>query len=147
MSNAELDLLRRITRLERALENTRSVDIPGIRLPYAQRILNPFPLASSGNAPGDFPQSRALTILAFNVSVFVVGTNSGADYWTLQLYEDLTMTVVATVVTSAIGPGTWARLSAASLGQPAAGNIAFSLVATATGAPGAIHIVPEMIVA
>lgn len=144
--NAEMDLLRRVARLEAALETTRATEPLAPRLPFAQRILNPFPLASSGGVFCDFPQSRAVVLLAFCVSVFVNGTNNGTNYWTIALINTAG-TTLASVTTSAIGATTWTRLVASSITQPASANVALSVLLTATLSPGPIFLVPELIVA
>lgn len=139
--------LERTERLERMLERTRKLTIPGIRLPYAQRVLNPFPLASSGsNRAGDFPQSTTMVVLTFNVTVYVATTNSGIAYWTIALTNSAG-TTLASVTTSAISPDTWTRLTTSSITQPSASNALLSVIPTATGSPGAIYVVPELIVA
>lgn len=127
------------------LERTATIDRPGIRLPYAQRILNPVALAASPAIAGDFPQSREVVILGFAISVFVATTNTGAAYWTIKL-TDTAVNTLAQVDTSAIAANTWVRLTDTSITQPAASNVVLVLIATATGAPGAIYIVPEVVV-
>lgn len=142
MSREELD---RIVRLERTLERVRKVDISGDILTYAPAVLNPFPLASSGNNAGFFPQSRSVALLAFNVSVYVNTTNSGVAYWTIALLNDAGATL-ASVDTSALSSNTWTRLTDTSLTQPASTNTSYTLRLTATGSPGSIFITPEVIV-
>lgn len=140
------DLLLHVRQQGRALDQAIVGERPGIRLPYAQRILNPFPLASSGSAAGDFPQSRTVVILAALISVYVATTNNGSNYWTIDV-KDLSGTTVASVTTAAIAANVGARLAAASITQPVAGNALIFVQATATGSPGSIYIVPELIVA
>lgn len=143
---AEADIQRQIAVLARRIERLRKTDVPGIRLPYAQRVLNPFPLASSGATAGDFPQSRAVVVLAFNVNVYVGTPNNGTNYWSVTLANDAGV-ALATVNTSAISANTWAQLTASSITQPAVTNKDFPIIVTATGNPGAIYLVPELIVA
>lgn len=140
-----LDSARQILAVQQQLESLRKADRPAIRLPYAQRTVNPFPLASSGGATGDFPQSSALTLAAFNVSVLVQTTNSAAQFWTVRLLDSAGSTL-ATFTTAAIGPATPTRFSTTITAQPAASSAYMSITATATLAPGAIFIIPEVLV-
>jgi hypothetical protein len=139
-----LDTQRQFRATADRLERLEKPDVYALRLPYAQRVLNPFPLASSGGVPGDFPQSQAIEILAFRVSVLVSTTNTGAAFWTLTLVNTAAV-VLASVSTSAIGPNTWARLTDTTITQPATTNVDLAIIATATGSPGAIFIVPEVL--
>ena len=142
-----LDLLRHVHRIDDQVQQTLVVERIGVRLPYAQRALNPLALAAAPANVGDFPQSRPVTLLAWYTSVYVATTNNGANYWTLKLIDGLG-TVLSTVNTSAIAANTFTRLVAASATQPSSTNVALTVQATVgAGAPGAIYIVPEIIVA
>lgn len=140
-----LNVQRQLRAASDRLERLERPDVYALRLPYAQRVLNPFPLASSGGVSGDFPQSQTVEILAFRVSVLVNTTNTGAAFWTLTLVNTAA-SVLASVSTSAIGPNTWVRLSDTTITQPAAANVDLAIIATATGSPGSIYIVPEVLV-
>lgn len=139
-----LDVMRQIRALERQLDQSRQKPGNLLSLPYAQRILNPFPLVSSGGIASDFAQSQALMILEFRVSVFVQTTNNGTNFWTLEV-RDTAGTALASVTTAAISAGTWTRLSDTTITQPGSSNVALNVFATATLAPGNIFLVPEII--
>lgn len=130
-------------RRKQALQTTR--DIPAIYLPYSQRVLNPFPLASSGGFSGDFGQPWELRILAFYVSVRVSTTNDNTKYWTLDLL-DTTGATLASVVTSALAANTDARLVDLTVTTPAVTNTRLTIRATATSTPGSIYILPAIAV-
>ena len=139
-------IIRRLAATARELGRTAVSDRPAIRLPYSMRILNPFPLASSGQTAGDFPQSSAVVLLAVNFSVFVVTTNNGTNFWTIGI-QNAAGASLGTVTTAAIAANTFVRLSIATLTQPASANVVLSPYAIATLNPGAIYIIPEVIVA
>lgn len=135
----------RLERLERTVERVRKPDLPGLRLSYAQRILNPITLAASPAVAGDFPQTGTIVMLAFRASVFVQTTNNGSNYWTIDLINTAGATL-ATFDTSALSTGTWTRLAAVSLTQPSSSNVDLAVRATATGSPGNLFLVPELVV-
>lgn len=143
---SEIAILRRLDALEQELETLRKADSSAIRLPYTQRVLNAFPLASSPGNPGDFAQPTGITILVFRVSVYVVTTNNGTNFWTIAL-QDTAGSTLASVVTSAASANTWTRLTDTTITQPGSSNVALSVLATATLSPGAIFIVPEVLCA
>lgn len=131
--------------LRRGLEQTRVKEIPALYLPWTQRVLNPFPLASSGGVWGDMAQPWAVNLLAFYVEVFVSTTNNGSNYWELKLINSDNTSDLAVVTTSAIAANAWVRLSqTSSLTQPASSNPVMSIKATAAGSPGAIYIAPAV---
>jgi hypothetical protein len=130
------DLARRVGVLER-------VETPADLLPFSQRVLNPFPLASSGAQWGNTPQPWAVAIRNVAATVFVSTTNNGTNYWTLTL-QDSTGVTLATLSTAAIAVNTSTRLSATSITQPSASNPILILIATATGSPGSIVILPAV---
>lgn len=125
------------------LRQTETKEVPPLYLPWSQRSLNPFPLASSGGVWGDSGQPWAVNLLKFYVSVFVTTTNNGTNFWTLTLMDG-TGTIRATIVTSGIAANAWTRLSAVPSSQPAAANAVLTIVATATLSPGAIYIAPAV---
>lgn len=127
----------------RGLEQTRTIERAPLYLPWTQRVLNPFPLASSGAAWGDMAQPWAVNVLTFAVNVFVSTTNNATNFWTLELL-DTAGSVLATVDTSGIAANTYARLSDLTVTQPAASNVAFRIRPTATLSPGAIFIFPAL---
>lgn len=139
------DTLRAIVRDMAALERRMGVVETRTRrsrpLPYAQRVLNP--LAATA-VTGECAQLRDSTLMAFGASVFVNAPNSAINYWRLDLL-DATGAVVATANTSGATAGQWARVAAASVTQPAAGNAILVVAATTVGAPGTIYVVPEVL--
>jgi hypothetical protein len=112
-------------------------------LPFAQRILNPFPLGSSGSQWGNAPQPWAISIQQIAASVFVDTTNNGSNFWTLT-FQDSIGTTLATLSTAAISASTSTRLTAGSITQPNASSALILLSATATGSPGSIIILPAV---
>ena len=143
MSDPNLVIQRQIQDLQDGHERLRKADVPAIYLPWSQRVLNSFPLASSGTAWGETAQPWEVYVLAWYVSVFVVTTNNGTNFWTLTL-RDSASSVLATLDTSTIAANTWTRLSTAAITQPGASNTVFTLRPTATLSPGAIFIVPAL---
>lgn len=140
---SSLDLQRQIAANELHIERLRKADVPAIYLPWSQRILNPFPLASSGGVWGDQGQPWAVNVLAWYVNVFVVTTNNGTNFWTLTLVNTAA-TTLATLSTSAIAANTWTRLSTTTITQPSSSNADLAIIATATLSPGAIIIAPAL---
>lgn len=127
----------------RDLEQTQVVERAPLYLPWTQRVLNPFPLASSGAAWGDSAQPWDVNVLAFYASVFVSTTNNATNFWTLELLDTIG-TVLASFTTAAIAANTYARLSDTTITQPASTNVAFRVRPTATLSPGAIFIMPAV---
>jgi len=122
------------------LKQTETKEIPPLWLPYAQRALNP--LAATA-AAGDFAQPWPILAQVFYVTVFVQTTNNGTNFWTIDL-QDTTGTVVATVNTSAIAAGTWARLSDTTVTASATTNAELSVICTKTLAPGNLFVIPAL---
>ena len=118
--------------------------MPPLYLPWTQRVLNPFPLASSGGAWGDSGLPWAVNVLAFYASVFVSATNDGANFWTLALNSYPSATAVASVSTAAIAANTFARLRDLTITQPPSTDNWMQLIPTATLSPGAIYINPAV---
>jgi hypothetical protein len=141
MSDPYLTMQRQIQAQSDQLEPLRKADVTPLFLPWCQRTLNPFPLASSGGVWGDQVLPWEGYILAFYASVFVNTTNNGTNFWTLAL-KDSAGTTLASVTTSAIAAGAFARLSSVSITQAASTAPELNLVATATLSPGSIFIVP-----
>jgi hypothetical protein len=133
-------------RLENPLLGRGFIKRP-LRTPsYAQRVLNPFPFASSGASAGEFPQfGTDMIITVFRAAVFVVTTNNATNFWTLTL-RDTAAAVLATIDTSAAAANTWVRIATAVITQPGASNVVLTVRPTATLTPGAIFVVPEILV-
>ena len=143
MSDPNLTMQRQLQAINDVQEQLRKADVPAIYLPWAQRVLNSFPLASSGGAWGETPQPWEINVLSWYVTVFVVTTNNGTNFWTLALQNDAGVQL-ASLSTSAIAANAWTRLSTTTITQPATTNTAFTLRPTATLSPGAIFIVPSL---
>jgi hypothetical protein len=140
---AELDTQRQLAVLADQLERLRKADVTAIYPPFTSERLLPFPLASSASALGYFGQPWAVQVLAFYATVFVVTTNNGTNFWTINL-NDSTGTTVASFNTSAIAANTSTRFSDTTITQPAAASTSLTVIATATLSPGAIYIVPSV---
>mgnify|MGYP001608706359 CR=1 FL=1 len=138
------DMLKMLMENDKRLSQTEVKEVPPLYLPWAQRVLNPFPLASSGQSWGDMGQPWAVNVLAFYVTVFVATTNNGTNFWTLNVVANPSATTIASVSTSAIAANTGVRLSDTTITQPAASDTWIELQATATLAPGAIYIFPAL---
>lgn len=130
----------------RKLEQIQVIERPALFLPWTQRVLNPFPLASSGGAWGDTVQPWSVNLLAWYVSVFVNTTNNATNYWTIRLI-DQAGTTLASFNTSAIAANTGTRFAITAITQPAATNTFIAITATATLSPGAIFIFPALALA
>lgn len=120
-------------------------EIPPIYLYPTQLLLIPVALAAS---PADFaftPQPWPCVLLSNYCSTFVATTNNATNYWTIELY-DVPGTLLANPNTSAIAANTWTRLNSAVGAQPASTSARFYYKLIATGAPGAIHVVPTLAV-
>jgi len=129
--------------IARRLEQTQTIERAPLYLPFAQRVLNSFPLASSGATWGEQAQPWPVNVLAFYCSVFVSTTNNATNFWTIALV-DSTGGAVASVSTAAIAANTWTRLSDLTITQPASASPRLVIVPTATLSPGAIFIVPAV---
>lgn len=148
MSDPNLSVQSQIQVLKDGHERLRKADVPAIYLPWSQRTLNPFPLASSGGVWGDTPQPWANSPLAFNASVLVNTTNSATQFWTLSLFtvatSGATTLITSALNTSAIAANTPARLSVALSGAPPSTDVWYQLIVTATLVPGSIFIFPSL---
>ena len=141
------DIARILMDNEKRLRQTETREVTPIYLPWAQRVLNPFPLASSGGVWGDTAQPWANRPIRFDLEVLVNTTNNGTNFWTLVLSTVTTggaVNTVATLTTSAIAANTPARLSTTTITLPGATDVWFQLTPTATLAPGAIYIFPAL---
>ena len=137
------DMIRLLKMNDARLRLTEVKEIPAIYLPWSQRVLNPFPLASSGFAWGDMTQPWPVNVLAWYTSVFVLTTNNGTNFWTVAL-QDTNAVSLASFTTSAISANTWTRFAVTGVTQPGASNGALVITATATLSPGAIFIAPAL---
>ena len=144
MSDSNLTIQRQILDLQDGHEVLRKADVPALYLPWTQRTLNPFPLASSGGAWGDSSLPWATYMLALYVSVFVNGTNNGTNFWTIALVSSPSSTTLASVTTSAISGSTFTRLSDVTITQPSSTDNWLQLVLTATLSPAAIFVTPAV---
>ena len=127
----------------RRLEQTQVIERAPLYLPFAQRVLNPFPLASSGGVWGDLGQPWAIQMIRFTVSVFVSTTNNATNFWTLDLI-DPSSTLLCQLTTAAITASTWTRLTSTTFVQPSSSNPTISLRITATLSPGQIFVAPAL---
>lgn len=144
MSDPNITIQRQIQTLQDGHERLRKADVPAFYLPWTQRVLNPFPLASSAVSWGDAGLPWASYILAFYVSVYVNTTNNGTNFWTIALTNH-TGVPYTSVTTAAISANTWTRLSVTTgITQPGATDPAMEIIPTATLSPGAIYIVPSV---
>lgn len=143
MSDSNLILQRQVQGVQADIERLRKADVSPLFLPWHQRVLNAFPLASSGNAWGDSPQPWAVNVLIWTCTVIVGTTNNATNFWTLTLTNDAGVTL-ATLSTASTAVNTWARLSTTTITQPSSTNTVFTIIATATLSPGAIAIVPAL---
>ena len=143
MSDPSIIIQRQILDLQMSMEVLRKSDVPPTYLPYAQRSLNA--LAATA-AAGDFAQPWSAYFLVFSVSVFVATTNNGTNYWTIDLIEQPSGTVIATVNTSAATAATWTRLNDTSVTQPASTCASLTCSATKTLAPGNLFLIPSVAV-
>lgn len=125
------------------LERLRKSDVNALYLPWSQRVLNPFPLASSGSVWGDVGQAWSVLLVRFTVSVFVSTTNNGTNFWTIDLIDPAS-TLLCQLTTSAVTASTWTRLSSTLFVQPSATNPTISLRLTATLSPGTIYVAPAL---
>ncbi len=132
--------LRNLARRQGKMEGR---DIPALYLPWTQRVLNPFPLASSGNAWGDQAIPWPVRVLAFYVAVFVSTTNNGTNFWTIQLI-DQGSNVMASMDTSGIPATSWRRLQDLTITQSVGTNPEVGIVLTATLSPGSIYLCPAL---
>jgi hypothetical protein len=130
--------------LQRRMGQTEVKETPALYLPWSQRVVNPFPLASSGGVWGDLAQPWAVQLLTFSASVFVATTNNATNFWTLSLINSAAA-VLASISTASIAANTATRLTpTTSFVQPATSNASLSIIATATLNPGAIYIWPTL---
>lgn len=109
---------------------------------WAQRVLNPFPLASSGGVWGEMVVPGPIRLLSFYCDVDVSTTNDGANFWTVDLVELVAGTVLASFDTSGIAANTWTRFTDTTVTQPSATPLGVYIRPTATLNPGAIYIAP-----
>ena len=143
MSDPNLIIQRQVLDLQNTLEHLRKADVPPLYLPYAQRAVNPLTATA---AAGDFAQPWAAYFLVFSVTVFVVTTNNGTNFWTIDI-QDTTGAVVATVNTSSgVTASVWTRLADTSVTQPVSTNAELSVICTKTLTPGNLFVIPSLAV-
>lgn len=143
MSDPRDPILKTLYDNNRRLGQTETKEVPALYLPWSQRVLNIFPLASSGAAWGDSAQPWPVNLLAWYVTVFVVTTNNGTNFWTIELRNDANV-AIASLSTAAIAANAWTRLSTTTITQPSASNTVVTIRPIATLSPGAIIIVPTL---
>lgn len=137
---------RYLSSIARRIGQTEVRETPALYLPWTQRVLNPFPLASSGTFWGDAGQPWPITILAFYCTVYVVTTNNGTNYWSFALLDNAG-TTLATLTTAALAANTGTRLSVTSgIVQPASSSSFLTILPTAILNPGAIYLFPTLAV-
>lgn len=134
---------QQLARTRQRVAHAEVAERPALYLPWSQRVLNPFPLASSGSAWGDTPQPWAVVVLSFDVTVNAGATSDGSNYWTLVLVDDAG-SVLASLTTAAVTAGVYTRLSTTTITQPGTSNARLGLRATATGTPGGIFLYPSV---
>lgn len=135
-------MLKLLMENDRRLSQTEVKEVAPLYLPWAQRAINPLPAVLT--IWGEMAQPWAVNLLAWSCAVFVTTTNNGTNFWTLDIRESQTGTVLATLSTAAIAANTFTRLRTTTITQPSAANASISLVATPTLAPGTIYIVPAL---
>lgn len=140
---SDIDTLRRMKRYDATLDRLKTRETPAIYPPFVQRVLNPFPLASSGNPFCDMGQPWAVYLLAWYCTVYVSTTNNGTNYWTVTL-RDAGGSILGTFNTSAIAANTTTRFAVTSLTQPSSSNSQLYIQPNASNAPGAIFIYPTL---
>jgi hypothetical protein len=87
----------------------------------------------------------------FAAAVFVATTNNASNYWTLTLRyitAGNTVTAVTTVTTAAIAANVWNRIATNTFSPVTAPATAFMLevIASTTGAPGSLLVVPQLMI-
>lgn len=141
MSDPNLTMQRQIQALQDQLEPLRKSDVPPIFLPYTQRALNS---VAATTTLGDFAQPWEVYLLVFSVTVFVVATNNGTNFWTVDLLDTTGATIATVTTSSGVTASTWTRLSDTTVTQPLSSNAALSVIATKTLSPGALFAVPSV---
>ncbi len=130
---------------DRRLGKLEGRDIPALYMPWTQRVLNSFPLASSGGAWGDSVIPAYSRILGFYCSVYVSTTNNGTNYWTVYLNNTPGGVTAASFNTSGIANNVWTRFTITTgFTQPVSTDNHFEIALVATLSPGAIYIVPAV---
>ena len=121
------------------LKQTETKETPPLWFPYAVN-----PLAAPA-AVGDFAQPWPILSLVFYVSVFVATTNNATNFWTIDLIEQPSGTVVASVSTaSGVTASTWTRLKDTSVTASPTTTAAYTVSANKTLAPGNLFMVPSV---
>ena len=144
MSDPNIITQRQIQALEETQERLRKADVPALYLPWSQRALNPFPLASSGGVWGDQAQPWASNLIAWYNTITVITTNNGTNFWTVAL-KDAAGVTLASFTTAAFTVNVSTKATAiTSFTQPSSSNPFVSIIATATLSPGAIFIFPAL---
>lgn len=112
--------------------------------PFAgQRALLPVSAAASVNAPvwtDDYDQY----VVDLRISVHIVTTNDGSNYWSLRMdkIDGGTNTMIVTVTSSALGPNVWARLRVSVNALLGTVTDALDITASKVGTPGNLYFVP-----
>jgi hypothetical protein len=111
------------------------------------------PVASAGSIitadlPLPYAGRYAHTVDSTQLHFFVLAPNDGANYWTVTVKEQGTGTDLHLFTTAAFSAGAW---QTALIDHPYPAGLALSqkfvyVVVTKTGAPGAIGVVPNVIV-
>jgi hypothetical protein len=143
MSDSNLTMQRQLLALQDGHEHLRKADVPPLYPPFIPERVIPIALALSGNTHGYFAQPWAVNVLAFYVTVNVLTTNNGTNFWTIRL-RDSAANIVASVDTSALSAGAAFRLVDTTITQPVAASPFLDVLPIATGSPGSLYLIPAV---
>lgn len=138
------DVLRMLYEDRARLRQTETKEVPPLYLPWSQRALNPFPLASSGGVWGEMPLPWPVNVLAITASVDCITTNNGTNYWTLTFTSGPSATVLGTKKTDTTTVNVLTRLVVPITAQPPTTDAHIYLTLTATLSPGSIFVFPAL---
>lgn len=144
--DATIEVLTRIAGQDTRQAKTEVTEKPGYYLPFVHISALGEPYSADGNLyRSPVPRPRVV-LRRLVVAVFVATTNTGANYWTINL-RLATAGVVASVNTSALAPDTWAIVEDTTFTTDVILQTAdkyFLIDIAKTGAPGTLTLSPAV---
>lgn len=137
---SEIDLIKRIQKLEHDVEQLRALGARDLFLP-----LNSWTGGSgitvSSTIVCTMPFTRTgMYLNRFQVLCLVATTNNGSNYWNLAPTTLPSNTGLTSANTSAIAADTWSRVSAGMGYLTVSSDVGLYVLATKTGSPGALVV-------
>ncbi len=139
----EIDLIKRIQKLEHDVEQLRALDSRDLLLPTYNFATLGMVITTDATIAGIVLPRTPIYINRFQINCRVQTTNNGSNYWTFTLVRTSDNANVASVNTSALAASstTYSRLNASVGSNIPAGQIGLYINANRTGSPGTLDVI------